>query len=86
MANIIFSDQGSVVQRHRKFAIQCKSHANLSQLIFAVVQRDCNIYGARNHNANPLNIVTGFDLLQTPCVADIGGGGEGIEVTTPRYS
>ena len=58
--------QGSVVQKHRKFAIQCKSHANLSQLFFAVVQRGCNIYGARNHNSNTLKIATGLDLLQTP--------------------
>ena len=40
-------DQGSVVQRHRKFAIQCKSHASHSQLILAVVQRGSNIYGGR---------------------------------------
>ena len=59
-------DQGSVVRRHRKLAIQCKSHANLSQLLFAVVQRGCNICGARRHNANPLKIATGLDLLQTP--------------------
>ena len=58
---------GSVVRRHRKLAIQCKSHANLLQLSFAVVQRGCNICGARNHNANPLKIATtGLDLLQAP--------------------
>ena len=34
--------------------------------VFSVVQRGCNIYGARNHNANPLKIATGLDLLQTP--------------------
>ena len=63
---IFVAGLGSVVQRHRKFAIQCKSHANLSQLVFAVVQRGCNICRARNHNANHLKIATGFDLLQTP--------------------
>ena len=62
------ADQGSVVQRHRKVAIQYRHywiHENLSQLIFAVVQRGCNICGARNHNANPLKLATGLDLLQT---------------------
>jgi hypothetical protein len=54
--------QGSVVQSHRKLAMQRKDHANQSQ--FPVVQKRGNLYGARTHNTSHEKIAEGLELLQ----------------------
>jgi hypothetical protein len=56
--------QGSVVQSHRKLAMQRKDHANQSQSQFPVVQKRGNLYGARTHNTSHEKIAEGLELLQ----------------------
>ena len=54
----------SIVQRHRSNPMQ-ESRKPLATS-FCCCSTNCNICGARNHNANHLKIATVLDLLQTP--------------------